>query len=72
MTEGYARGAPGGPQNAHRALSDLVRAATVRIHRSGAGYALDEPGTFLGSGFFVAPNWVLTCAHVALSGEGAR
>lgn len=51
MTEGYARGAPGGPQNAHRALRDLVRAATVRIHRAGAGYALDEPGTFLGSGF---------------------
>ncbi|MFC7262440.1 VMAP-C domain-containing protein [Streptomyces lutosisoli] len=72
MTEGYARGAPGGPQNAHRALRDLVRAATVRIHRAGAGYALDEPGTFLGSGFFVAPNWVLTCAHVALSGEGGE
>ena len=26
----------------------------------------------MGSGFFVAPNWVLTCAHVALAGqEGA-
>ncbi|MFF4353300.1 trypsin-like peptidase domain-containing protein [Streptomyces sp. NPDC001530] len=45
-------------------------AATVRIHRAGSGYAQDEPGTFLGSGFFIAPNWVLTCAHVARSGEG--
>ncbi|MEU4654496.1 trypsin-like peptidase domain-containing protein [Streptomyces sp. NPDC023723] len=47
-------------------------AATVRIHRAGAGYALDEPGGFLGSGFFVAPNWVLTCAHVACEGEGGE
>ncbi|MGW1273970.1 VMAP-C domain-containing protein [Streptomyces sp. NPDC002491] len=47
-------------------------AATVRIHRPVVGYALDEPGTFLGSGFFVAPNWVLTCAHVACGGEGGK
>nr|WP_119291821.1 trypsin-like peptidase domain-containing protein [Streptomyces sp. YIM 130001] len=47
-------------------------AATVRIHRPGVGYAQGEPGTFLGSGFFVAPNWVLTCAHVALGGEGGE
>ncbi|MFI6489948.1 trypsin-like peptidase domain-containing protein [Streptomyces sp. NPDC050564] len=72
MTDGHAPGAPGGPGNAHRALRDLVTAATVRIHRAGSGYALDEPGTFLGSGFFVAPNWVLTCAHVARSGEGGE
>ncbi|MEU9289888.1 trypsin-like peptidase domain-containing protein [Streptomyces sp. NPDC048275] len=72
MTDGHARGAPGGPENAHRALRDLVMAATVRIHRAGAGYALEEPGTFLGSGFFIAPNWVLTCAHVARSGEGGE
>ncbi|MFF7889399.1 trypsin-like peptidase domain-containing protein [Streptomyces sp. NPDC020794] len=58
------------PRNAHRALRELVMAATVRIHRAGPGYALDEPGTFLGSGFFIAPNWVLTCAHVVHSGEG--
>jgi hypothetical protein len=38
----------------------------------GAGYDLDEPGTFLGSGFFIAPNWILTCAHVARSGEGGE
>ncbi|WP_405916142.1 trypsin-like peptidase domain-containing protein [Streptomyces sp. NBC_00728] len=70
MTDGHAPGAPGGPGNGHRALRDLVMAATVRIHRAGSGYALDEPGTFLGSGFFIAPNWVLTCAHVVRSGEG--
>ncbi|MHC5908252.1 VMAP-C domain-containing protein [Streptomyces sp. S6] len=45
-------------------------AATVRIHRSGGGYAPDEVDSFLGSGFFVAPNWVLTCAHVVCGGEG--
>lgn len=72
MTDGHARGAPGGPENAHRALRDLVMAATVRIHRAGAGYDVEEPGTFLGSGFFIAPNWVLTCAHVARSGEGGE
>ncbi|WP_329220973.1 serine protease [Streptomyces sp. NBC_01485] len=47
-------------------------AATVRIHRPVVGYALEEPGTFLGSGFFIAPNWVLTCAHVACGGEGGE
>ncbi|MGW2620690.1 VMAP-C domain-containing protein [Streptomyces sp. NPDC001500] len=47
-------------------------AATVRIHRPAVGYALEEPATFLGSGFFVAPNWVLTCAHVACGGEGGE
>ncbi|MDX3113888.1 trypsin-like peptidase domain-containing protein [Streptomyces scabiei] len=44
----------------------------MRIHRPVVGYALEEPATFLGSGFFVAPNWVLTCAHVACGGEGGE
>ncbi|WP_307165360.1 VMAP-C domain-containing protein [Streptomyces rishiriensis] len=44
----------------------------MRIHRPVVGYALEEPDTFLGSGFFVAPNWVLTCAHVACGGEGGE
>ncbi|MFG2600936.1 trypsin-like peptidase domain-containing protein [Streptomyces sp. NPDC048462] len=49
----------------------LVHDATVRIHRAGAGYAHDGPGgEFLGSGFFIAPSWILTCAHVAMRGEG--
>ncbi|MEU6349550.1 trypsin-like peptidase domain-containing protein [Streptomyces sp. NPDC047072] len=46
--------------------------STVRIHRTSVGYALDEPGSFLGSGFFIAPNWVLTCAHVACDGVGGE
>lgn len=49
---------------AHRALHDLVMAATVRIHRAGPEHSPDTSDTFLGSGFFIAPNWVLTCAHV--------
>ncbi|MFF6861693.1 VMAP-C domain-containing protein [Streptomyces ardesiacus] len=72
MTHGRAPGAPGARDAARRALRGLVMAATVRIHRPDAGYALDEPGTFLGSGYFVAPSWVLTCAHVASGGEGGE
>ncbi|MHB9758870.1 VMAP-C domain-containing protein [Streptomyces sp. BYX5S] len=44
----------------------------MRIHRTGAGYAADGPESFVGSGFFVAPNWVLTCAHVARGQEGGE
>ncbi|MFD3341145.1 trypsin-like peptidase domain-containing protein [Streptomyces anthocyanicus] len=72
MTHGRAPGAPGARDAARRALRGLVMAATVRIHRPDAGYALDEPGTFLGSGYFIAPSWVLTCAHVACGGEGGE
>ncbi|MER6024424.1 trypsin-like peptidase domain-containing protein [Streptomyces sp. NPDC001851] len=72
MTERYDGGAPDGSDAARLALRELVLAATVRIHRPGAGYAPDEPGGFLGSGFFVAPNWVLTCAHVVHAEEGGE
>ncbi|MGW3145596.1 VMAP-C domain-containing protein [Streptomyces sp. NPDC001177] len=72
MTDRHDGGASGGFHAAHHALRELVMAATVRIHRTGVGYALDEPGTFLGSGFFIAPNWVLTCAHVVDGGEGGE
>ncbi|GAA2244166.1 serine protease [Streptomyces ruber] len=72
MTEGHARGAGDGFDGAHRALRELVMAATVRIHGAGAGYAVDQPVTFLGSGFFIAPNWVLTCAHVPRTGVGGE
>ncbi|WP_416070765.1 trypsin-like peptidase domain-containing protein [Streptomyces sp. ME08-AFT2] len=72
MRGGHAPGASNTFDAARRALRGLVVAATVRIHRPVIGYALDEPGTFLGSGFFVAPNWVLTCAHVACGGEGGK
>ncbi|MET8974435.1 trypsin-like peptidase domain-containing protein [Streptomyces sp. NPDC004539] len=70
MIGGRAGGASNAGDAARRALRGLVVAATVRIHRGGEGYALDEVDSFLGSGFFVAPNWVLTCAHVVCGGEG--
>ncbi|WP_225846311.1 trypsin-like peptidase domain-containing protein [Streptomyces sp. HPF1205] len=57
---------PAGPEepvDPAEILVPLVSAATVRIHGP-------EPGSpFRGSGFFIAPNWVLTCAHVALTGQ---
>ncbi|ONK11390.1 trypsin-like peptidase domain-containing protein [Streptomyces sp. MP131-18] len=57
-------------------LAPLAAAATVRIHAAPTGYDGGEPASRpWGSGFFVAPNWVLTCAHVALRGgrgEGGR
>lgn len=59
-------GGPGGLDEAAdpaEILTPLVSAATVRVHGSEPGYPLR------GSGFFVAPNWVLTCAHVALAGQ---
>ncbi|MFI6021350.1 trypsin-like peptidase domain-containing protein [Streptomyces sp. NPDC051287] len=66
---GPGDGSRSGGRAATHALRDLARAATVRIHRAGAGYARQE---FLGSGFFIAPNWVLTCAHVIRGGEGGE
>lgn len=71
MTQPPGRGAGGGSEGAYRALVGLVMAATVRIHRPEPGYAPDGSDRgFLGSGFFIAPSWVLTCAHVAMEGEG--
>ncbi|WP_329063542.1 VMAP-C domain-containing protein [Streptomyces sp. NBC_01429] len=68
---GPGGGAPGVPNDSVRALVDLVMAATVRIHAAERGYDPEGPGgSFLGSGFFIAPSWVLTCAHVAMQGEG--
>jgi hypothetical protein len=56
--------APHEGADAAEILVPLVSAATVRVHSA-------EPGNhLLGSGFFVAPNWVLTCAHVALADRG--
>ncbi|MEV4431536.1 trypsin-like peptidase domain-containing protein [Streptomyces sp. NPDC049555] len=41
----------------------------MRISAAGGGY--DRTGTrFWGSGFFIAPGWVLTCAHVVGNGGG--
>lgn len=56
-------------------LAPLAAGATVRIHAAPTGYApVGSASQPWGSGFFVAPEWVLTCAHVALenSGEGGE
>ncbi|WP_445269018.1 VMAP-C domain-containing protein [Streptomyces sp. DSM 41634] len=60
-----------GSAHAFELLEPLVQAATVRVHAPPGGY--DNPGSHRtgptwGSGFFIAPGWVLTCAHVV--GEG--
>ncbi|MET9953469.1 trypsin-like peptidase domain-containing protein [Streptomyces sp. NPDC006339] len=52
------------------AFDALVRPALVRIAAPGGGY--DPHGDpFWGTGFFIAPGWVLTCAHVVAKGGGA-
>ncbi|WP_037731735.1 trypsin-like peptidase domain-containing protein [Streptomyces megasporus] len=51
-------------------LESAVRGAVVRIGPSGDGYD-GRSARFWGSGFFVAPGWVLTCAHVVGKGAGA-
>lgn len=52
------------------AVESFVRAAVVRIGAAGDGYDRRSPA-FWGSGFFVAPGWAVTCAHVVGSGGGA-
>ncbi|GGZ31019.1 hypothetical protein GCM10010387_25960 [Streptomyces inusitatus] len=42
-------------------IDALTRAATVHLHAPGVA---DGPHALWGSGFFVAPGWILTCAHV--------
>ncbi|MFJ3199520.1 trypsin-like peptidase domain-containing protein [Streptomyces sp. NPDC086989] len=61
-------GRTGGTARAFELLEPLVRAATVRVHAAPDGYASPGTGPTWGSGFFIAPGWVLTCAHVI--GEG--
>ncbi|MFB7373790.1 trypsin-like peptidase domain-containing protein [Streptomyces sp. NPDC056222] len=52
------------------AFESLVRPALVRIAAPGDGY--DPHGDrYWGTGFFIAPGWVLTCAHVVAKGGGA-
>ncbi|MFF0749977.1 trypsin-like peptidase domain-containing protein [Streptomyces sp. NPDC004267] len=52
------------------AFDALVRPALVRITAPGDGY--DPHGDrFWGTGFFIAPGWVLTCAHVVAKGGSA-
>ncbi|MFD5294459.1 trypsin-like peptidase domain-containing protein [Streptomyces mutabilis] len=49
------------------ALEELVRPSLARIVAPGDGYA-PERGDYWGSGFFIAPGWLLTCAHVVGKG----
>ncbi|WP_412076760.1 trypsin-like peptidase domain-containing protein [Streptomyces xanthophaeus] len=64
MTEGRTTGSA----RAFELLEPLVQAATVRVHAPPDGYGTAGTGPTWGSGFFIAPGWVLTCAHVV--GEG--
>lgn len=71
MTDLGGGGARGDGVDPFETLAPLLAAATVRIHSLSDGHDLDDGyAEVSGSGFFVAPNWVLTCAHVALRAEG--
>lgn len=50
------------------ALEEMVRPSLARIVAPGDGYAPDRE-EYWGSGFFIAPGWLLTCAHVVGKGE---
>ncbi|AGS71774.1 trypsin-like peptidase domain-containing protein [Streptomyces collinus] len=52
------------------AFDELVRPSLARIGAPGDGYATDRDA-YWGSGFFVAPGWLLTCAHVVGKGGAA-
>jgi len=52
------------------AFDEMVRPSLARIGAAGDGYATDcDP--YWGSGFFIAPGWLLTCAHVVGKGGAA-
>ncbi|MEU4926758.1 trypsin-like peptidase domain-containing protein [Streptomyces yokosukanensis] len=48
----------------------MVRPSVARIGAPGDGYATDRD-PYWGSGFFIAPGWLLTCAHVVGTGGAA-
>ncbi|UFR02386.1 trypsin-like peptidase domain-containing protein [Streptomyces sp. Go40/10] len=52
------------------AYDEMVRPSLARIGAPGDGYATDRD-SYWGSGFFVAPGWLLTCAHVVGKGGAA-
>ncbi|MET8767437.1 trypsin-like peptidase domain-containing protein [Streptomyces sp. NPDC004658] len=52
------------------AFDEMVRPSLARIGAWGDGYATDRDA-YWGSGFFVAPGWLLTCAHVVGKGGAA-
>ncbi|MGW1909190.1 VMAP-C domain-containing protein [Streptomyces sp. NPDC002076] len=49
------------------AFAEMVRPSLARIGAPGDGYATDRD-PYWGSGFFIAPGWLLTCAHVVGKG----
>ncbi|MET3986428.1 trypsin-like peptidase domain-containing protein [Streptomyces sp. PvR034] len=65
-----ADGRTGDSARAFELLEPLVQAATVRVHAPSNGYEDPGTGATWGSGFFIAPGWVLTCAHVVGEGGG--
>ncbi|WP_320780258.1 trypsin-like peptidase domain-containing protein [Streptomyces sp. CRN 30] len=52
------------------ALEEMVRPSLARIVAPGDGYGRDRD-QYWGSAFFVAPGWLLTCAHVVGKGGDA-
>ncbi|MFE2099175.1 trypsin-like peptidase domain-containing protein [Streptomyces sp. NPDC059468] len=52
------------------AFDEMVRPSLARIGAPGDGYATDRD-PYWGSGFFMAPGWLLTCAHVVGKGGAA-
>ncbi|MGW0283690.1 VMAP-C domain-containing protein [Streptomyces sp. NPDC003236] len=52
------------------AFDEMVRPSLARIGAMGDGYATDRD-PYWGSGFFIAPGWLLTCAHVVGKGGAA-
>ncbi|MFF0783192.1 trypsin-like peptidase domain-containing protein [Streptomyces sp. NPDC003720] len=52
------------------AFDEMVRPSLARIGAAGDGYATDRD-PYWGSGFFIAPGWLLTCAHVVGKGGAA-
>ncbi|WP_324606075.1 trypsin-like peptidase domain-containing protein [Streptomyces sp. NRRL WC-3725] len=52
------------------AFGEMVRPSLARIGAPGDGYATDRD-SYWGSGFFIAPGWLLTCAHVVGKGGAA-
>lgn len=58
------------PAYSYEILERSMLSACVRVHGHRPGYAQAGADETWGSGFFVAPGWVITCAHVI--GEGAR
>ncbi|KAA6214027.1 serine protease [Streptomyces albofaciens JCM 4342] len=67
----------GGQGSARTERADREKYAHLLAHAGRATVAVRpapgvDPAPLWGSGVFVAPGWVLTCAHVLVSGDGRR